>query len=174
MKKYYFVDYYYDSKTGREEEYNIESDRYNELLQFCFKHSKYFSFTFFPDRINLPEWLLNIQLPKNHICLEWWSKHRTAYVSKGVTTYNDIFLLELTPETKKWIEGVTDNIFSWMNRWEYKNPEDPVFYREDGSIMFFSVIHEGICELRLKEDEESDARQIINSPLWRTYCPKSC
>ena len=39
----------------------------------------------------------------------------------------------------------------------HKNPEDPIFYRADGSKFFLSVIHEGELELYVNDSEDISA-----------------
>ena len=167
MKYYVFLDDYYEPETGFEEEQDIEGEKYKELLKFCFERSKYFSFRFFHGRVEIPKHFFDIQLPKNHTCLEWWNEHSRYYIKNGIEICDDIMLLEITSDVKQWIENVSDNLFSWIDAsWGFNNPEDPAFYREDGSILFHSVIHEGICELRLTEDEEKEASHILKASRW--------
>ncbi|MBE6625537.1 MAG: hypothetical protein E7622_07885 [Ruminococcaceae bacterium] len=59
---------------------------------------------------------------------------------------------------------ITDSIFKWIDGWGFKNPEDPCFYRDDGSAFFTSVIHEGVVKLTPRENE--DVSKIISNPLW--------
>ena len=57
----------------------------------------------------------------------------------------------------------TNHIFSWLNGWGYENPEDPTFYREDGSLFFTSTIHEGECTLFVRDE---DVSEILANKLW--------
>ena len=59
---------------------------------------------------------------------------------------------------------ITDNIFSWLVGWGYSNPEDPTFYRTDGSMFFTSSIHEGEIVLLPRDDEDVD--DIIAQEGW--------
>ena len=58
------------------------------------------------------------------------------------------------PEIKQWMLESVGGMFEWIDGWDYKNPEDPYFYREDGSVLFFSSIHDGELEVRYRDDED--------------------
>lgn len=46
----------------------------------------------------------------------------------------------------------------------FKNPEDPVFYRDDGSVFFSSIIHDGKCFLFPTDSE--NISDIVSSDHW--------
>jgi len=70
----------------------------------------------------------------------------------------------MCPELCELLLKITDSIFKWIDGWGFKNPEDPCFYRDDGSAFFTSVIHEGVVKLTPRENE--DVSKIISNPLW--------
>ena len=58
-----------------------------------------------------------------------------------------------------------NNIFSWF--WEEKTPfhfENLTFYRNDGTIFFESITHEGECYLYAKDTE--DVSRIVSNEHW--------
>ena len=82
--------------------------------------------------------------------LHRWSSHTKFY--------------RVCPELCVLLLSITDSLFSWLDGWGFCNPENPTFYRSDGSVFFSSVIHEGVCTLNVRDDE--DASEIIRNPLW--------
>ena len=47
----------------------------------------------------------------------------------------------------------------------FNNPENPVFYRENGSIFFSSLIHEGEITLTVNDGEDVSKITMING--WK-------
>ncbi len=57
------------------------------------------------------------------------------------------------------------SIFEWYQIiGEYNNPENPTFYRPDGSVFLESNIHEG--ELILYVNEDEDVSEVVSLPGW--------
>ena len=52
---------------------------------------------------------------------------------------------------------ISDSLFKWIYGWGYTNPEDPTFYRDDDSVFFLSVIHDGECYLMPRVNEDVTA-----------------
>jgi hypothetical protein len=52
-------------------------------------------------------------------------------------------------------------MFAWTG---YIMPEDPTFYRPDGSIFFKSTTHEG--ELTLMPRGDEDVSNVLSSGRW--------
>ena len=59
-----------------------------------------------------------------------------------------------SPEVREYVRGVTDSIFKWMTGRGYDNPDDLTFIRADGTRFFSSIIHEGVCCLTVRDDED--------------------
>ena len=51
-----------------------------------------------------------------------------------------------------------------MNCWGLKNPEDPAFYRKDGTPFFSTTIHEGY--FTINADENEDISEILSKRDW--------
>ncbi|MGM9680039.1 MAG: hypothetical protein ACI3XR_00890 [Eubacteriales bacterium] len=62
------------------------------------------------------------------------------------------------------LSRVTD-LFDWIRTDERENPEDLTFYREDGSVFFWSETHEGICVLCDRVQEK--VSQIVSKKGWK-------
>ena len=59
---------------------------------------------------------------------------------------------------------ISDNLFGYIDGWGYTNPEDPTFYRSDGSVFLKSEIHEG--EVWLMPRNNEDVSQIVADSNW--------
>ena len=175
---YYFSD---TDKTG-EAEYDLSGEEYRVFLVTCMKYSKYFSFRYFDGQIEFPEMLLEFKVDPKDVRIDYNGGDRYKYITSGSPIPYDAvkplgfdeepfavsdttLYLELTEEVKEWIFSVTDSLFKWIDGWEYKNPEDPMFYRADGSVLFESVIHEGGVRLIVEPGE--DFSEVLSDPLWK-------
>lgn len=70
----------------------------------------------------------------------------------------------LCKESQEIIRNMSSSIFSWTCDQTHRNPEDLAFFREDESVFFESVIHEGECYLRVRDDEDVSA--LVSDPRW--------
>jgi hypothetical protein len=68
-----------------------------------------------------------------------------------------VYWYDLTTHFQALFVASAGNLASWMHP---DLPEDPAFYREDGSLLFGSVSHEGDAFLELKDDESDVFRHI--------------
>ena len=143
------------------EEYDICGDEYKIFLNTCFKYSKYFSMTVKTSPCQ----------PYDTKQLEEFEEYRILpdedfFESTGVysSPYFEIRYYELCPKLFTLITKVTDSLFKWIDGKGYSNPEDPIFFREDGSVFFRSVIHEGYCELCVREGE--DVLGVVDDNRW--------
>lgn len=146
---------FYDTDDYGKEEYDITDEHYLTLVDACFKYSSVFSFRVEEDDIALPDEL---------------EKYRVDVKSEYFEAYKHYFFSELRcyrvcDETKKLFLDITDSVFKWIYAWGYTNPEDPAFFRSDGSIFFWSVIHEGECFLLPRDDE--DVSMVIAHGGWK-------
>lgn len=93
------------------------------------------------------------------------STYETIYIGQEFQPYKKYY--HLCSELRDFILQKTDRLFIWIYAWGFTNPEDPVFYRKDGSIFFESIIHEGECYLYPREDE--DVSNIVSKEHWIRY-----
>ena len=144
--KYRFCD---TDETGWDE-YDIEGEDYRMLINVCSQYCSSVSFDIYPQYENA-EYLMQIQ------------KH----LIKRDNTYKKVVgkrYYTVCPEMCDLLKK-EKNIFSWF--WEEKNPfhfENLTFYRNDGTVFFESITHEGECDLYATETE--DISQIVSNELW--------
>ncbi|MBE6638041.1 MAG: hypothetical protein E7616_01085 [Ruminococcaceae bacterium] len=158
LKEYYF----YDAKCGDDiyEEYDIKDEAYKELLRLCFSYCDMVSFYIHdPGKIDLEKELEPYRIPVSDIKFD---KHR--YFDIYPYTRSRYRFYRLCPQLKELMENHADSIFEWLDGWGFHNPEDPAFYRSDGSVFFASVIHEG--ELRLTPREGEDITALLQLSVW--------
>ena len=150
-------DFFDTDKTG-EPSYDLAGSEYNNLLTKCFEYCTSISFIVISNHISIPSALLPNQLPVTPTIQKEYERYRDSNPEVR------IFHFHLSTNVYQAISGITDSIFKWIDGWGNKNPEDPIFYRADGSIFFSSVIHEGKCSLFPREDE--DVSSVLDNPLW--------
>lgn len=162
MKSYRF----FDTDANGTADYDITGAQYRRLLDVCFQYCTTFSVIIMPGCFtqSISDWeIYRIPVtPSVQLAYRHYGKPSAEALSK-VGSY-EIFHYRLTPSMKQMISKQTNSLFSWVSGWGYNNPSDPVFYREDGSIFFSSLIHEGECTLSPIESE--DVSQIISDGLW--------
>ena len=152
MIKYVF----YDTDATGIKEYDIDGEHYKELIDVCFKYCDYVSFKVlcnapYIDKLSK----YKIEKPANIEC------------EKNISNaYNEIRFYRTCPELKETMLEISDSIFKWLHGWGYANPEDPVFYRKDGTVFFDSEIHEGACWLIPKDTE--DIENVLAKGIWST------
>lgn len=155
MSKYTKIYKFYDSDDTGFEEYNIIGSDYKKLIEICCKYCKTLS--------------LIITNPQSELFkkLETFEVKKSKNISFEYTHYDKrigfIKYYKVTPELYNTIIDNTDEIFCWINGWGFSNPEDPTFYREDGSVLFTSTIHDGECTLMVKNE---DVSEIVSDPNW--------
>jgi len=154
MKKYTF----HDSDIFGEANYDIVGEEYHFLLNTCFKYCHSLSFIVRSKDVSIPPSLLAYRLPVTPFIEKQYERYK--YCNPPVQIYH----FHLCKDTFPLILDITDSIFKWINAWGYSNPEDPIFYREDNSIFFSSIIHDGQCTLFPHEKENISL--LINNPLW--------
>lgn len=144
MKYTFFARDYY-SNSG---DFDFTQQHYHELINFCFTYGKYFSLVFWNDTAigfdQLEKW--RIPSPQFPFQNETFLEKRRFYTCCEASCS---FLL-----------NATDTIFDF----ECPNPEDIVFYREDGSVLVDSVAHEGECSIFPTYDE--DASKLLEHGHW--------
>lgn len=161
MKKYVF----YDTDLTGQAEYDIAGENYQLLIRCCFQHCH--SVSVMVESNQISEMHILNELDKYRILTtpEAEAAYRGKYGhywQKEVVPRNNNPLCEirqyiLCPEVEQIFLKVADSIFSWLCGWEFRNPTDPTFFREDGSIFFASVVHDGECRLFIRETENAES-----------------
>lgn len=67
-------------------------------------------------------------------------------------------------ETFRLLLEMADSVFQLQYNGEFQNPEDLAFFRDDGTILFTSCVHEGECSLFPKTDE--NISEVLAQGNW--------
>ncbi len=154
MQEFCFSD---TDETGSAE-YDIEGEDYAALIRSCLSYCKYMCFRMHEDLAEpIPRRMLEHRIPTSH--------EITDFYTRNVGNAVDLYTVVIYPELFEDICTVSRSVFAWIYGWNFRNPEDPAFFRHDGSAFFYSVIHEGLCFLNVRNDEDVDA--IIANKAWK-------
>jgi hypothetical protein len=154
MKKVYE---YYDTDIDGNEEYDIADEQYKNLISICGNYCTTLSLVITNHNSNLLNEISKYEIPKSEkITFQYTHYKNTDIVVKYYRVCEKLI---------DCILSNTNSIFCWINGWGYSNPEDPTFYREDGSVFFSSTIHDGICRLIVDESQE-DVSNVISNHHW--------
>lgn len=146
--------------TGREE-YDISGEEYKELITTCCKYCEIMSLRFLSPQtsfINELDQFVTSEIKNITFIYEHYYRNIKPENQPDVKYYR------VCPELCELLLKIADSIFKWIYGWGYTNPEDPVFYRADGSVFFSSVIHDGECALTPRSTE--DVSNIISKDHW--------
>ena len=139
-----------------EADYDIEGKDYRELIDVCCHYCSVVSFDLYPQYADA-EYLMQIQ---QHLI----KRNNTYRLLDRAQTGSDKRYYTVCAEMCELLKK-ENNIFSWF--WEEKNPfhfENLTFYRNDGTIFFESITHEGECYLYAKDTE--DVSRIVSNEHW--------
>lgn len=151
---------FYDTDITGNEDYDISGENYKNLLKACFRYCTTVSFYIWNvDSIYPSDWE-KFRLPTTQ-------KHIETYTHYYYNDHSSIHVYQLNEEMKESIMNITDSMFKWICGMGNTNPDDPIFYREDGSVFFWSCIHDGECRLLPRSNE--DVSNIICSKLWHLH-----
>lgn len=144
--------------TGKEE-YDISGEAFRALLHVCCRYSRILTLRF-PQPIPAADALEPYRIPyTDRLPID------IVYAHDGAMSLGEVRFYRVCPEIIAILPTIADSIFKWLCGWGYTNPEDPVFYRSDGSMFFWSCVHDGICMLAPRENEDVSA--LLADPLWR-------
>ena len=129
----------------------IEGKAFEVLLDLCFRYSKYVSFltteTDFKKYPNLNSFLVD----EKNMLFEVYNKHLCYSDNASVSFFY------CTKECQNVILRISKNLWAFIHGWGFSNPEDPTFYRYDGSVFFSSQIHEGYGTFYPRKGEDISA-----------------
>ena len=174
--KYFFKDHdaekadlYYeglldDPNYDKDEHFDIIGEDYRRLIRTCCRYSAYFSVIVWNDEISGAKELEKFRIPAPPTIT--YEQMRGYF--DGVYSLDAVRYYKVTDELCELLLSMADAILEWLNGWGFQNPENPVFYREDGSVFFASVIHDGECMLDPREDEEDAVSAIVQCDGWVT------
>ena len=157
MQKIYI---FHDTDPAGKEEYDISGNAFHTLLAACCRYCTILTLRF-PQQVPAAEALEPYRIPNDErLPLD------IVYAHYGTLSFGEVRSYRVCPELIALFSIVADSMFKWLWGCGYAHPEDPVFYRADGSVFFCSCIHEGECMLLPRDDE--DVGKILADPLWRT------
>lgn len=167
MKEYIFVAHEYLEGAGAD----IKGDDLQELINVCVKYCTVLSLTYWPGQESVREKFRKYELSEE--------ESRPFAAVATWRTYNDDFTIitvnifyRICPELIDEFLKMSDGRLTGWCRFEDENyPEDPSFFREDASIFFNPVVHEGEYFLSPRDDE--DVSNIVCHPGWYVYTPDS-
>ena len=167
MKTYYFYDSDWNYGGRGDVEYDIKGAEFRTLLEVCCRYSTHAAFAFCPlcDR-KYREFLSPFEMPMpDAVSPKDYPTSENNDEPFTKPSFNRVY--RTCPELVDALCAISDSIFTYLDGWGYCHPEDPTFYRADGSVFFSSTIHEGEC--RLTPHDNEDVSQIIANPLWVCY-----
>ena len=151
MKQYTFFSRDYFSNSGN---FSIAGDHFVVLMNYCFQYSSYLSFrTSQPDNRIIHE-LKKCQIESSEIGCELENKHDRIFCNTSKEVYNTLMLCSSIL--------LEDGYFRPAGY-----PEDIIFYRQDGSIFFEAINHEGEYSLFVSSEENVDA--ILKFGHWLAF-----
>ena len=153
MKKYVF----YDTDIEGNEEYDIREEAYETLMRTCCQYSSTLSVGYWRSDLKVFQALqaFEIEKPQNILA------EQAYYAPDRQMRY-----YKVCPELCDVLLKAAGGIFEWIDGWGFHNPEDPIFYRSDGTVFFTSVIHDGVCAIMPRDDE--DVEQLLGAVAWHT------
>ena len=151
--EYYNYNYYGDENIG----YKFPKSAYRDLLKACFEHSSFFSVRIMGIKAadKIPQELDKFRIATSERVLELYGI-RTIYDGDSYAT-QEIRCYKLSAEVCDFILNFTDDLFEWNYVCGDENPEDPMFFRNDESVFFYSSIHDEYCYLLVKPNENVDS-----------------
>lgn len=175
MQKFYFYDSDWLYGGSGNIKYHIQSVEFRKLLEVCFQYCSYVAFSFSaqaeekyqkllsPFEVAAPEEIAKDTYPQaTELCrLE---RTKDGKFSPRVVYVYNIRFYRACHDLFNVLCSISDSLFTWLDGWGYCNPENPTFYRADGSVFFSSTIHEGECFLAPLDNE--DVSSVISNPLW--------
>ena len=164
MEKAY---YFYDTDPTGHEAYDIAGEDFAELIETCCRYCETVSFRIWEQEVKVAEKLEPYRIPKPEaITYTYRETRRDRSFFGEPDVYPDIRYYRVCPELCALLPQIADHLFQWIDGWGYHHPEDPVFYRSDGSVFFSLVIHAGKCTLTSREGE--DVSRVVSKGHWLT------
>lgn len=154
---------FYDTDLSGREELDICGEAYYSLMQTCFHYCDSFSIYVRIDgkpHVNIPRELERFRIPVTEQVISAY-RHYSETLDRKT---HEIRHYALCSEVQEILLNITDSIFKWICGWGYANPEDPAFFRSDGTVFFSSLIHEGECTLSPNENE--NIKIVISNNNW--------
>lgn len=155
---------FFDTDLSGISEYDIANLEYQSFLSACFQYSTFVTFIArnhkcFP--VHLEKFRVSVPESASKI----YSHYAMGETLGDIDIAYEVRCYRITPTVERYLRENVSSIFEWIDGWGFSNPEDPAFFRADGSPFFTSIIHEGECLLLPNGDE--DISSIISVSGWR-------
>lgn len=143
---------------------DICGQEYRDFIDLCFCYSKYFALHYEP---------LMIRGDSNPFGAAELPELSPFKISSFTDTESSghpstICIYTCTEKGKRFLQNHVNSLFDWQSYWDgHHNPQDPTFFRADGSIFSFSLIHEGFSEVYNRDDE--DVTLLASNPTWAKF-----
>lgn len=163
MKKYIFKSW----NDNWDYDYDIQGESFRKLIETCGKYCEYVSFWYFHANDEKRQHYSELA-PFLTQTPEWGKKFLVPY-SYDPSGHSDIAVrfYKVCPELLETMLKISDKMFTWLDGWDCGNPEDPTFYRSDGSVFLDTVVHDSQCVLSPREGE--DVKDILSAETWEEY-----
>ena len=148
-----FYNFFDADQGGGFIEYDINGEYLKELFDTCAKFCRLLSFR--ENDTSLP-----CSIEKFKVSTPFFTGTEYDYIRLYRSQPKTEVFYEICPELINSILSVKNSIFDF---------QDPIFYRDDLSMFFYSETHEGYCTLITRENENID--NIILNGRW-TLSPK--
>lgn len=160
MQIYKFYKYYYEDNADGE--YDISNEDFENLIRTCCKYSAILSLNYY--NFDGKKALFKKKLEKfkslNGFPLVSFVE---CHNHGGTRVYYDV-----CPELCEILLDSANSIFDeWVSGWKMYGPDDPTFYREDGTVFMNTVTHD--YEITLRPRENEDVSEIISKKGWHTH-----
>ena len=157
MKIYKFCDW---SLTD-DEDYDVVGEAYKNLIKCCCDICDVVSFII--ERPDICSKEIQEELSRFSISRPQNITYKFHYynINGERIGFSAVHYYRVCPELCQLLLTSASGIFDWVG---YTYPEDPTFYRSDGSVFFTSTTHEGLLTLMPREDE--DVSDIISDTGW--------
>lgn len=158
---------FFDGNCYEDVEYDIQGADHDELMRVCFTHSEVFSVLLGRD-IPLADTLRPFEITVEPECYEY----APPYACNGPSMIRELHFYRVCPELYSILTENIHSIWEWIDGWDFKNPENPHFYRADGTCFFMCNTHDGECFFYTRDDE--DVSSVVTKDHWytETNCPR--
>lgn len=143
-------------------EYDLKGSEYSTFLGICARYSSVFSFRIY-EGITSERW--KQVLGSFQIAEPKW-----ADVEEDTFPISERKWFWCNTESVVALQSLEDNLFNMKTLHGLTNPEDIVFYRENGSIFAYAETDEGECIVY--PEIEEDISELIRNPHWFEYDSK--
>ena len=141
-------------------EYDIQGKEHDELIRVCFQYSDTFSVLLgqnIPLADKLKPFEITVADPDGY-------EYAPPYYFIYPEQLRALHFYRICPELYTILTDNIHSIWEWIDGWDFKNPENPHFYRADGTCFFMCNTHDGECFFYAREDE--DVSVVVNKEHW--------